>query len=129
MFGRLGLNIAIADVTDGTANTFFVGESLPQCIGEGGNGWWYFNGNGNAHASTSVPLNTMNTCSPQIQPPTDPACTGQDKWNYSFGFRSKHPGGAMFLMVDGSARFFSQTIEYNTYQRLGARGDGLPVTF
>ena len=123
MFGRLGINIGVADVSDGTSNVIFVGEILPQCH-DHAEGWWSYNGMGNAHASTSVPINNMTTCSPQIRPPTNPACTSQDNWNYSWGFRSKHPGGAQFLLVDGSTRFISETIDYNTYQRLGGRADG-----
>ncbi len=123
MFGRLGINITLADVTDGTANTLFVGEILPMCNDHGG-GWWSYNGMGSAHASTSVPINEFTTCvnSKKI---TFPGCEAQSNWNLSWGFRSMHPGGAQFVLVDGSARFISETINYQTYQRLGSRNDGL----
>ncbi len=44
------------------------------------------------------------------------------------GARSRHPGGAVHTLGDGSVRFISETINYNTYQFLGARDDGNPVT-
>lgn len=122
---RLGINVAIADVVDGTSNVIFVGEVLPMCHDHGG-GWWYFNGMGNVHASTSVPINDFTTCinSRKI---TYPGCEAQSNWNLSWGFKSMHPGGAQFLLVDGSTRFISETINYATYQALGGRRDGATV--
>ena len=45
----------------------------------------------------------------------------------SMGFKSRHPGGAMFVLCDGSVHFLPETIDYMTYQRLGDRRDGQPV--
>ena len=126
MFGRvLNQKIGIHEVTDGTTNTIFVGEILPACHDHGG-GWWHFNGMANAHASVHVPINTMSTCLAPYQPQTPefPNCTNRNNWNLSWGFRSGHTGGAQFLMGDGSVRFISQNIDYNTYQYLGRRNDG-----
>jgi prepilin-type processing-associated H-X9-DG protein len=125
MFGRLGPVISIAKVSDGTSNVFFVGEILSDCNDHSGDIWDYNQG-GNAHASTVVPLNNMNTC-PNSKKITNSACTNPCNWNYSWGFRSQHTGGAHFLMVDGSVRFISENIDYNTYQRLGGRWDGNTV--
>jgi prepilin-type N-terminal cleavage/methylation domain-containing protein len=123
MFGRLGINITLSDVTDGTTNTLFVGEILPMCHDHGG-GWWNHNGMGNAHASTSVPINDFTTCL-NSRRVNFPGCQAQSNWNLSWGFKSMHPGGAQFLLVDGSSRFISETVDYQTYQRLGSRNDGL----
>jgi prepilin-type N-terminal cleavage/methylation domain-containing protein len=124
--GYCGEAVGIADVTDGTSNTIFVGEILPECQDHTA-GWWHYNGMGNAHASTSVPINEMTTCTNASSRVTFPNCRAQSNWNLTWGFRSKHPGGAQFLLVDGSARFLSETIDYRTYQRLGGRRDGQPV--
>lgn len=40
------------------------------------------------------------------------------------GFSSYHPGGANILMGDGTVRFFSETMNYNTYINLGLKADG-----
>ena len=124
MFSRSGASIRMSSVTDGTSNTIMVGEILPKCHDHTG-GMWHFNGMGNAHASTIVPINTMNTCDN-----SDPSlpCRAKDKWNYSWGFRSQHVGGAHFLLVDGSVRFLSQNMNHaQVYQRLGGRADGQVV--
>lgn len=125
IFGRLGLNMGMRDVLDGTSNVFMVGEVLPRCH-DHRSGWWHYNGMGNAHASTSAPLNEFTTCEGYKMPPV-PACTAMSNWNFSWGFKSNHPGGANFLMVDGSVQYLSQNVNYQTYQRLGGRQDGLPV--
>lgn len=129
MFGRLGPPIGINSVTDGTSNTIFVGEMLPSCNDhasspDGNGGQWGYNGSNNAHASTLAPINNFTTC-PWATPAqiSNAACTPKSNWNYSWGFRSLHPGGAHFLFVDGSVRFLSQNIDYNSYQALGGRQD------
>ncbi len=128
MFTRWGgFSIGFSEVVDGTSNVLFVGEILPMCH-DHTEGWWSNNGMANAHASTSVPVNEMTTC-PNIPNPTFPACTAKSNWNLSWGFRSIHPGGAQFLMVDGSVQFIPETIDYQTYQYLGGRRDRHPVKF
>jgi len=46
----------------------------------------------------------------------------------SFGFKSRHSGGCNFCFADGSVHFLSQSIDHRTYQLLGCRNDGQPVT-
>jgi prepilin-type processing-associated H-X9-DG protein len=40
------------------------------------------------------------------------------------GFKSRHPGGVNLLFADGSTHFIQESIDYTTYQKLGARSDG-----
>ena len=42
----------------------------------------------------------------------------------SFGFKSRHTGGANFAFGDGSVHFISQSIDMRAYQLLGTRNDG-----
>lgn len=144
IFGRLLWGPASntpALVTDGLSNTIMVGEILPFCNDHAGEispgGPLYFNSASNAHASTVVPMNDMTTChawdggglaGAQADPlASNPACWNWTNWNYSWGFRSKHPAGANFLMADGSSRFLPQTINHVLYQRLGDKADGQSV--
>jgi len=43
--------------------------------------------------------------------------------------RSNHPGGVNVAAADGSVHFVSETIDLVTWQNLGARADGTPVSF
>jgi prepilin-type processing-associated H-X9-DG protein len=132
MFARMGPAIGMHDAKDGTASTILVGEMLPWCDRSHSEGWWSDNGQGNAHTSTSVPLNTMTTCASSQADATSkgyphPQCWHPNQWNLSWGFRSHHPGGAQFLFVDGSTHLLNESIDYVTYQRLGGRRDGEPL--
>lgn len=125
VFDRLGCPIKFSLITDGMSNTIFVGEILPDCNDHTGGLWGYNNG-GNAHASMAVPINDMTTC-PNSTKISNAACTNPNNWNYSWGFRSKHVGGAHFLMGDGGVRFIGENISYQTWQRLGGRADNQTV--
>lgn len=121
-FGRLWPGAPISNFTDGLSNTIMVGEIIPWCNDHTA-GWWHYNGMGNAHASTAVPINTMTTCRANPNPEY-PACTNMNNWNLSWGFRSRHVGGAQFLLGDGTVRNLNESMDYETYQRLGGRADG-----
>ena len=130
MFSYWGVVLGIRDVTDGTSNTIMVGEVRPDCftVAHRTWGWWFSNSNGNAHASTVTPINETTTCQNAPKRITNPACTDPVNYNYSWGFKSFHIGGAQFLWVDGSVRFVSQNIDHAvTFQRLGGRADGQVV--
>jgi prepilin-type N-terminal cleavage/methylation domain-containing protein/prepilin-type processing-associated H-X9-DG protein len=150
IFGRL---LAYAPnkpalVTDGLSNTIMVGEILWVCNDHAQDStFWNYNQAGNAHASTVVPMNDMTTCHAynNLNPDgsvneaaaqaataadplaSNPACANWNNWNYSWGFRSKHPAGCNFLMADGSARFLQQNINHVLYQRLGGKADGFSL--
>ena len=129
-FGRIANGCKLAQVTDGLSNTIFVGEILSMCHDHKGDALWGYNGMGNAHASTVVPINNMTTCYKSEADATgkggvtNPACWNPNNWNYSWGFRSRHPGGAQFLFGDGSVKLLSKSINHTTYQRLGGKADG-----
>ena len=131
---RIGAAVGIRDVTDGTSNTIAMGEFLLACNWE--TGWLKSNSGGNYHHTVTVPINDMTTCTggtisagnvlvpscgyPDYKPPTQ-------NWGIAWGFRSLHTGGAQFLFADGTVRFLSQNINYQTYQLLGARADGQAI--
>jgi len=126
---RLGAQINMAMFTDGLSNTILIGESLPAEHDHLTNGSWYtgfswthFNG-GLAHSTTTIPINWRSdggSCSDALH--------YKGNWNVSWGFKSKHSGGANFLFADGSVHFISQTIDHRTYQLLGCRNDGVPAS-
>ena len=57
----------------------------------------------------------------------DPVEFHPQNYNTAGGFRSKHPGGANFLMVDGSTHFFTDDINMDTYLVLGHRSDAYNI--
>ena len=107
---------AMSDIADGTSGTFALGEAVPRwCT----HTWWYwFNG---TTATTAIPLNA---------PPRPGRTLEQDwgNWPDNYSFMSRHPGGGHFAMLDGSARFVSDTINLQVYRDLGSIQGGEPVT-
>jgi prepilin-type N-terminal cleavage/methylation domain-containing protein/prepilin-type processing-associated H-X9-DG protein len=90
------------DVSDGSSNTFAVGEAVPEWTRHT---WWYwFNA---STATCAVPLNYWSQ-------PED----SLDDWFYNYSFASRHVGGAHFALVDGSVRFVSENINQQTYRDL-----------
>ncbi len=97
------------DITDGTSNTFMVGETdfTPQGVPSTDYGaiwaYGYLYGWGTGY----YPLNKHDHASPVYG-----------------GFRSQHPGGAHFTMVDGSVSFVAETIDQDVYHALFTRAGG-----
>lgn len=108
MFRRHPKPIRFSQVTDGLANTFMNGETLPgQCVF---NGAYYQN---YPMCSGTLPINILENDN------------GADKYGRTCGFKSLHAGGgANFTMGDGSIHFVSESIDYRLYCNLGTRAGG-----
>jgi prepilin-type N-terminal cleavage/methylation domain-containing protein/prepilin-type processing-associated H-X9-DG protein len=122
--------ISIADVRDGTTNTFLVGETryleLPAPSGGiwgatwSAGIWLHSHGESSLYttlAAAHLPINGVDKDPNQVSTMGD----------QSRLFGSLHPGGCHFAMADGSVHFISQSIDLAVYQGLGARNDGLPI--
>lgn len=94
-------------ITDGTANTFMVGEDVPmQNLRSGAyftNGDW---------CSCHGPINFFFT-------PPNPG-----NWPNVMTFRSRHPSGAQFCLADGSIHFVAQNINHTLYRSLCTKAGG-----
>jgi prepilin-type processing-associated H-X9-DG protein len=94
-------DIRIAEITDGTSNTFAIGERryLEKCYGA----WWVTSSNvqstnvGGAARVVGYLSIPFNQC---------------DSGESSRGFNSAHPGGVMFGFCDGSVRFIQDDIDF-----------------
>jgi prepilin-type N-terminal cleavage/methylation domain-containing protein len=143
MFARGGAIIRLADVTDGTSNTLLMGETLPEVFEPmrypGTGPGWPAGNNHIAQGQTIQPINwkidrmavtapafVSCGCNPSTNPSGDLTRCIMN-WHVTWGFKSNHPNGAVFAMVDGSVHFISQTIDMRTYQYLGCRHDGQPA--
>jgi prepilin-type N-terminal cleavage/methylation domain-containing protein/prepilin-type processing-associated H-X9-DG protein len=120
-------------ITDGSSNTFFIGEKL---LSSGDLGW--MSGTRATLRNTEIPPNgggRLGALAPpnfgvvidpdgneEPAPPTEP---GQpDPRMMAGGYSSRHAGGSNFLLGDGSVKFIKNTIGLETYRRLGNRADG-----
>ena len=125
LFARVNWAASIREITDGTSKTIAMGEVLPDCNYELIRfGWW---DSQIWYVGTSVPIN-YDSCHATDPPyPKKQDCSTFFNWNTSAGFKSRHPGGANFVMADGSVPFINDNIDYHNFQRLGDRRDGEAV--
>jgi prepilin-type processing-associated H-X9-DG protein len=122
-------------VTDGTSNTVMVAEQgrpdptcsnlnngLGDCraFGWAGGMWsagWGASGNW-WHGITTV-RSRIN----------DPILTTSSSYPYyrNTKIMSQHTGGVHALLADGSVRYFSENINFQTWVNLNSRADGVPL--
>lgn len=109
-----------AKCTDGTSNTFLVGEHLPAYNTFG----MYFASH--MHIGTiNPPPNNHKIVTDCVK--TDTRISTPNCYAEMGGFMSQHPGGLNMAMTDGSIRFIPETVDYVTWCYLGDKADGEPV--
>jgi len=132
--GPFGINGAasLAVVTDGTSNTFAIGESK-QAHGSSSYGPYWGSGlhtavTGRVASTATHTLPVANCWKPNWHYYTDPACgtpsTNSAIWHlqYAWGFGSRHSGMTQFVMCDGSVRNIADSIATATWIALGTCG-------
>lgn len=107
---------AFRDITDGLSNTYLLGE----CVGAFSH--WQ-NWGSTSFSSTAWPINHRNR--DLMNGVIGPTVT---HWDHNIAFRSFHPGGANFLMCDGSVRFLPETIDGVNYRAGASRSGGEVVS-
>ncbi|MBT6493148.1 MAG: DUF1559 domain-containing protein [Planctomycetaceae bacterium] len=125
----LNSQVHFRDVTDGTSTTMAIGETSwrfdshfcagtlanPLLVAQGGSTW----------AGTTKPFLQEHVLAAAIDPINRGDFAGRSR-----GFNSFHTGGAQFLMLDGSVRFISESIQqvtqppYGVFQHLASKSGG-----
>jgi prepilin-type N-terminal cleavage/methylation domain-containing protein/prepilin-type processing-associated H-X9-DG protein len=107
--------VSFRKITDGSSKTFMVGESVVwqsyHSAALFADGDW---------ASCGIPLNFF--------VPNATYETRQNWWQDARGFKSMHPGGAHFVMADGSVHFVNESIDGAIYRGLATRNGGETVS-
>jgi prepilin-type N-terminal cleavage/methylation domain-containing protein/prepilin-type processing-associated H-X9-DG protein len=105
MFYRTDGNrpLRLTDITDGTSNTFMLGENLHSYNQHTG-GWAYPN---YVIGTCAIPLNY-----------NDGPASQNSHWPNRYSFHSQHTGGANFCFADGTVHFISDGINLATYRAL-----------
>ena len=109
-------NLGLLAITDGTSNTFMVGEDIGAYVRW--NEWAAPNG---ANGTCAIPLNVGNVIG---DPDVGFSATQITRWPTRYSFRSQHTGGGQFGMADGSVRFVRSSIPLQTYRALATRAGG-----
>jgi prepilin-type N-terminal cleavage/methylation domain-containing protein/prepilin-type processing-associated H-X9-DG protein len=126
VFARSNWAASMREIEDGTSHTIAMGEVRPSSSGfQWINGWTRSEG---LWFATTAPIN-------YVTDPEEVKISGlpvrcrnwENDFNVAMGFKSRHPGGANFVFCDGSVQFLQESIDYTTYQRLGARNDAEAV--
>jgi hypothetical protein len=118
-FTRLNYHVKLKQITDGLSQTIFMGEVRVGCSAHAGEGWG-FSHSGNGLISTLIPINfdSCNQSNPSLR------CFYWDNWVSELGFKSAHPGGALFVLGDASVHFLPEAIDPRVYNVLGGKADG-----
>src|ERR1019366_3401092 len=101
----LGILRTLVSITDGTSNTFMIGEDIPEY--DAHVAWFYDNG---ALATCAIP--------PNYNEGIKAGAPGINDWQNVYSFRSRHVGGLNFAFADGTVRFIDQGIALPTYRAL-----------
>lgn len=133
----------IGQIRDGSSHTLMIGEHLTGTPQDGRGLFW---SSGATHSSVYYRL-TPNSSSPDVSMPTRNFCDPADpdsnnlalnlpcalgnpavSYGHTSAARSRHVGGVIVGLADGSVHFITDEIDATLWTNLGHRADGNVVT-
>jgi len=132
--GVVGIHkmVKLADITDGTSNTYLVGERYicPDHYHSGMDG----DDDQSWDSGVDVDNTRWTAMLPSDEQHTNPArreiflpLTHQVGYDNHLIFGSAHANGYLMGFCDGSVKMMNYSIDFNTHHRLGAINDGLVI--
>ncbi len=118
-FAASPVRISFDDALDGLSNTVLLGETLPYDTAH--NGLYV---NTSASVLLSTPLNLFAAPQEIVPDGRHDSPAGRAADHRVNGIKSRHPGGAMVALADGSVRFLSERISFPMLWALGTRNLG-----
>jgi len=116
------LSVSPKDVRDGLSNTMMIGESVQEHTASQYGPYWASGTHTAVHGRT-IPIYGGTSYPDWL--PNAPAsaltlgtATNPAKLTYAWVFSSRHPGGVLVLMGDGTVKFIKNTINANTWASL-----------
>ena len=130
-------SVRLGDITDGTSNTFLVGETRWYITSENWSAMasWasgtHISGGGNHLLMTlTAAVDQINDpffdFNPGVKFPSD-GVAGNGFGTTSRCFGSLHTGGCHFVLADGSVHFLSDSMNLGVYRSLAVRNDEAPI--
>ena len=115
-------DISMKHVTDGSSNTIHVGETHGSILGSQQPGCF----STNAWMASFAVASTVWGINIDYLATLGWNQSAHDRNNFTAGcnYRSRHPGGAQFLMVDGAVTFMTDDTSLTLLANLGQRNDG-----
>jgi len=115
-------NVKMRDILDGTSNTVGIGEAVNESSASQVDHWYI----------GSDDLGRLDTPNSQdsseflgsLGVKLNLFYLGSSTDDIEISFKSRHPGGVQFLLMDGRVRFISQSIDASVRQGLGTRAGG-----
>lgn len=115
------------DITDGTTNVLIVGETIYSMKG---NTCCEMTTWASGYRLTPNDQLLVGTSAAVRQINSGPDVNGNQVNTFGYvtsTFGSEHPGGAQFVLGDGSVQFLSEVMDINAYRQMAVRADGLPI--
>jgi prepilin-type processing-associated H-X9-DG protein len=130
----LGIGTRQKQIKDGSSNTLAISELLGYRSPDDGRGAWVWPGMGGStfvarYAPNSPEKDQTAACDLRI-PPNDPLRCTQNRSNGDLwaSARSRHTGGVNAALMDGSTRFFNDSIDITVWQAMATMAGSEPFT-